>query len=164
MFSWRCWSHIQVFQNIRRIFRIFRRASFPIFSKLEITKISRFPNMKDINVVFGFSWTIWTKFVYAKFKTIRFGSHGHVHKSKNHEMMTFRVSPKWNQKVTSFNWSRISLRGFWTTLFSYLTIRMAPQTPQTPNPEFSWIFYRNPSNDMQNTKTIPPMVGRVNPT
>ena len=60
------------------------------------------------------------------------------------KMMTFLISPKWNRKVISPKWSRMILWRFWANLFCTVTIIMAPQTTQTPNPDFSLLdFYRS---------------------
>ena len=56
------------------------------------------------------------------------------------KMMGFQVLPEWNRKVTSPKWSRVILRSFRAILLMIFTIKMAPQTPQTPNPQFSQDF------------------------
>ena len=51
-------------------------------------------------------------------------------------MKTFRVSPKWNRKVTRPKWSRIIQRSFWAILLIIFTTKMTPQTPLDPQSGF----------------------------
>ena len=64
-----------------------------IISKCSLFEIVRFPkNMMLLNEL-GFSWIIWRVPGFPKINNIRFGSHGHVRKARNHENDGFSVSP-----------------------------------------------------------------------
>ena len=86
--------------------------------------------------------------VFLNYLKFGFGSHGHAPNPKIVRMVGGRVFPKWNLKVTSPKPSRIIMRSFWAPLFSKFIVKMVPQTPQTPTPDFSWIFVDFPSETL----------------
>ena len=64
--SGRYWSHIQAFRDLfKRIFNIFRHASFPHFPN-SISRFLRFPNIIISNMIVF--WTIWGILVSPKLK------------------------------------------------------------------------------------------------
>ena len=70
-------------------------------------------------------------------RLIVFGSHGHVPKSENHEHEGCSgFSQSEIEQLIVQNGAELILRGFWATLSKELTVKMALQTPQTPNPDF----------------------------
>ena len=83
-----------------------------------------------------FSWIIWGVLVSPKRNIFGLGSHGHVRKSENHEMLQiFRVFPKWSLKLTSPKWSRIVLRSFWAILSIIFTMKITAE-PLDPKSAF----------------------------
>ena len=71
-----------------------------------------------------------------------FGTHGHVHEVRKPWIRNF---PRWILKVNNPKWNRMTKRSFWATLSEQNTIQLAPQSPQTPKPDFSkpsQMFYR----------------------
>ena len=113
---------VHVFSNIFKI------------SDLQQTDISSF----CLRYFLIFAWISWSHLVYPKLKRICFlGPWTRPLNPRTMKMIVFRTFLKWNQKVTSPKWSRIILRSFWPILFVEFIVQMVPQTPQTPNLDFS---------------------------
>ena len=93
------------------------------FQQLEISQTNIFRNGIGIS-----SCIIWSDLVGPRIKIIGCGSRGHVH--------TARTSWTWG-----VFWISHSEFGVFGPLFSWnLQTKMAPQTPQTPNPDFARFF------------------------
>ena len=104
------------------------------FSKCSISEISRSPKSDISPKWFGYflvlvevSWRLqsWTSLVLGLMVTS-----GRSEKHENDGLSSFA---KWHRQVLSPKSSKIIMRSFWV-------MKIAPQTPQTPNPDFSRFF------------------------
>ena len=131
----RYWSIFYIFRKYQTAVRFFSTRAFQTCSSLCIYIVLCFQKYFRKWSCY-FPWTIGGHLVSPQLKILGCGSPVHVQNLKIMERMTVRIFPKWNRKVTNPKRSRRIIRSFWATLFLKITIKTAPQTPQTPNPDF----------------------------
>ena len=90
MLSGKCWSHIRDAQEfLGRIFRFVGPRPCGIFKKFHY-QVFEMSKIILLDMSWDFSWIHLSVLVSPNVKIVGFGSHGHVPKSENHEMMGFR--------------------------------------------------------------------------
>ena len=137
----RYWSNIQASPDfIKRIFRIVRFPFFKTFAHIYIFEVLGFLPIfcfKDASeIVLNYLQQVCVSRVDNNcfWETMK---------------MSFRISPKWNRKVTNPKWTWIIIRSFRAYLFLKFTIKMSPPTPPPPDPK-SGCFWKFPGFSIGN--------------